>query len=91
MPFCVTVIDGKYDNGDTQTLNPAPKETLLETLERYQIDVQFHCRDGFCGACRCKIKSGTVAYTTDPLAFIDDDEILPCCTKATSDLTLLVN
>jgi ferredoxin len=29
-----------------------------------------------------------VDYTTDPLAFIDDDEILPCCTIAVSDITL---
>nr|WP_100657500.1 class I ribonucleotide reductase maintenance protein YfaE [Alteromonas flava] len=84
-------MDGKSDNGDKLDITPLPKETLLETLERHNIDVQFHCRDGFCGACRCKMTSGSVDYTTDPLAFIDDDEILPCCTRATSPVTLIVS
>ena len=64
------------------------KDTLLEDLESRNIAIEYHCREGFCGACRCKIKSGEVDYTTDPLAFIDDDEILPCCTIAVSDITL---
>ncbi len=63
-------------------------ETLLETLERHHVDVQYHCRDGFCGACRCKLLGGDIRYTTDPLAFIDDDEILPCCTKAQSAVSI---
>lgn len=69
---------------DQQTIevNSLSDETLLESLERHQIEVQYHCRDGFCGACRCKLLKGDIRYTTDPLAFIDDDEILPCCTKA---------
>ena len=69
---------------DQQTVevNSLSDETLLESLERHQIEVQYHCRDGFCGACRCKLLKGDIRYTTDPLAFIDDDEILPCCTKA---------
>lgn len=69
---------------DEQTIevNSLSDETLLESLERHQIEVQYHCRDGFCGACRCKLLKGDIRYTTDPLAFIDDDEILPCCTKA---------
>ncbi len=64
------------------------KDTLLDDLEAHNIAIEYHCREGFCGACRCKIISGEVDYTTDPLAFIDDDEILPCCTVALSDVTL---
>ena len=62
--------------------------TLLESIEQQNIDVHFHCREGFCGACRSKLISGEVEYLTDPLAFIDDDEILPCCCKATSDIEI---
>ncbi|MCF2947019.1 class I ribonucleotide reductase maintenance protein YfaE [Paraglaciecola aquimarina] len=55
-------------------------DTILQSIERKEVEVQSHCRDGFCGACRCKLKSGQVEYKVDPLAFINDDEILTCCT-----------
>jgi ferredoxin len=63
-------------------------KTLLESLEQQNIALHYHCREGFCGACRSKIISGQVEYLTDPLAFIDDDEILPCCCKALSDIEI---
>ncbi|MFS1704968.1 class I ribonucleotide reductase maintenance protein YfaE [Alteromonas sp. AMM-1] len=72
------------------TITSQANKTLLESLESHNIDVQFHCREGFCGACRTKILSGEVDYTTDPLAFIDDDEILPCCCKPISDITIKI-
>ena len=53
--------------------------TLLESLERSNISVESHCRDGFCGACKIGIKKGSVDYITDPLGFVDDDEVLACC------------
>lgn len=61
------------------TFEHSEGNTLLETLEQNSLQVHYHCREGFCGACRTKLNSGEVEYTTDPLAFIDDDEILPCC------------
>ncbi|GGO72898.1 ferredoxin [Bowmanella pacifica] len=63
-------------------------KTLLENLEAHKVEVHFHCREGFCGACRTKLLDGQVEYITDPLAYIDDDEILPCCCKAKSDLKI---
>ena len=65
--------------------------TLLETLEINDIEAHYHCRDGFCGACRCKIKSGEVNYTIDPLAYIDDGEIFLCCTVPTTDIELSID
>ena len=62
--------------------------TILQTLEEANIQTEYHCREGFCGACRCKLKSGEVDYTVDPLAFIDDDEILPCVTRPTTDIEI---
>lgn len=70
------------------TIEHQADNTLLETLEAAGLDVHYHCRQGFCGACRTKLISGEVAYSVDPLAFIDDDEILPCCCYPTSDLTI---
>lgn len=63
-------------------------QSLLQSMEQQNIDVQYHCREGYCGACRTKLICGEVDYTTDPLAFIDDDEILPCCCEPVSDLEL---
>ena len=63
-------------------------KSLLESLEQQGVDVHYHCREGYCGACRSKLISGQVEYLTDPLAFIDDDEILPCCCKALSDIKI---
>jgi ferredoxin len=61
-----------------------PKGSLLETLESASVRVESHCRNGFCGACRTKLVKGEVEYFTEPLAFVEDDEILPCCCKSKS-------
>ncbi|WP_229333498.1 class I ribonucleotide reductase maintenance protein YfaE [Glaciecola sp. MH2013] len=63
-------------------------KSLLEHLESNNIEVHYHCREGYCGACRTKLNEGNVDYHIDPLAFIDDDEILPCCCKPTSDIDI---
>lgn len=62
--------------------------TTLEYLESQGLKVNYHCRDGTCGACRCQLNSGDVAYTTEPLAYIRDGEILTCCTKPISDIDI---
>ena len=63
-------------------------ENILNTLEREKIESHFHCRDGFCGACRCSLKKGTVKYKQYPLAYIGDNEILTCCSYPTSDIVI---
>ena len=55
--------------------------TLLNALQKNNVDVLYHCREGFCGACRCKLKSGSVSYINEPLAFVRQGEILTCCSK----------
>lgn len=59
--------------------------TILQSLEKSNVAIESHCRGGFCGACRVKLKSGTVGYITDPLGFVGKDEILACCSVPTSD------
>lgn len=73
--------------------HPTPIEhktdkTLIESIESAGIEMHFHCRQGFCGACRTKLIDGEVEYSIDPLAFIDDNEILPCCCYPKTDLTI---
>lgn len=67
------------------------EDSLLITLEKHKIDVHYHCREGFCGACRTKLISGEVEYKVDPLACIDDDEILACCCVPLSDIEIETN
>ncbi|MCW8108112.1 class I ribonucleotide reductase maintenance protein YfaE [Alteromonas ponticola] len=75
---------------DVGCARSSPDKTLLESLESASIDIHFHCREGFCGACRTQLLEGEVDYTTDPLAYIDDDEILPCCCVAKSNIKIKV-
>jgi ferredoxin len=64
--------------------------TLLESLQKAGVDVLYHCKEGFCGACRCKIKSGNVRYINEPLAFVRTGEILTCCSQPESDIEIEV-
>lgn len=64
--------------------------SLLESLEAAGLDLHFHCRQGFCGACRTTLVEGAVEYKIDPLAFIDDDEILPCCCYPTTNIKVKI-
>ena len=64
--------------------------TLLSSLQKNQTEVLYHCREGFCGACRCKLKSGSITYIHEPLAFVRSGEILTCCSKPNSDIEIEV-
>lgn len=71
-----------------KTIPNSEDKSLLESIEQHNVEVHYHCREGFCGACRTRLISGDVEYTTSPLAYIDDDEILPCCCKPKSDIEI---
>lgn len=62
--------------------------SLLIFLESHNIQPQYQCREGFCGACRCKLKSGEVSYNQEPLAFIRTGDVLLCCAKPVTDIEL---
>lgn len=61
-------------------------ETLLEALERTGHAVEYQCRSGYCGSCRVKLLSGSVAYRESPLALILPNEILTCCCTVIEDI-----
>ncbi|HFK5791576.1 TPA: class I ribonucleotide reductase maintenance protein YfaE [Enterobacter asburiae] len=61
---------------------------LLTLLESYKIPVEFQCREGFCGACRLKLLKGDIIYVQEPLAFIQENEILPCCCLPVGDIEI---
>ncbi|WP_395343360.1 class I ribonucleotide reductase maintenance protein YfaE [Ningiella sp. W23] len=64
------------------------EDNLLIAMERQNIDVHYHCREGFCGACRTRLISGQVEYKVEPLACIEDDEVLVCCCVPITDVSL---
>lgn len=62
--------------------------TLLTALEQHKLQVNFHCRQGYCGACRCKLVQGEVQYLNEPLAFVRKGEFLPCCSIPLTDIEI---
>lgn len=72
----------------TQLECEEPHDSLLAALEAHRIVVEYQCREGYCGSCRTRLLNGKVSYATRPLAFIQQDEILPCCCKAQGDIEI---
>ena len=66
-------------------------ETLLEGLERTGHKVEYQCRSGYCGACRVTLRSGSVDYINTSLAYLRQDEILPCCCRALEPMEVKVS
>lgn len=68
----------------------AEEENLLDALEHTGHEVEYQCREGYCGSCRTKIRKGldNVEYSSLPLAFVAPDEILPCCCKVTGQIEI---
>ncbi|UUO22329.1 2Fe-2S iron-sulfur cluster binding domain-containing protein [Colwellia sp. M166] len=84
MSFSITIEERKIAFLDED-------KNILNSLERENVESHFHCRDGFCGACRCTLKKGTVEYNEYPLAFIGAGEILTCCAYPTSDIVIEID
>ncbi|WP_097032382.1 class I ribonucleotide reductase maintenance protein YfaE [Sodalis endosymbiont of Henestaris halophilus] len=77
-------------NGSTLFSCSSVHRTLLDSLEAHKVPVAFQCRSGYCGACRLLLLSGQVKYHQEPLAFIANREILPCCCLPLDDIELEV-
>ncbi len=67
---------------------PEKAASLLEALEYHGIAIEYQCRSGYCGSCRCRMTAGKVTYRQKPLALVNDGEILPCCCIPESDIEL---
>ncbi|UNK60178.1 class I ribonucleotide reductase maintenance protein YfaE [Buttiauxella ferragutiae] len=75
-------------NTGTQLNSEEEYPSLLATLESHQVAVEYQCREGYCGSCRIKLVAGEVKWLSEPLAFIQPGEILPCCCKAHGDIEI---
>lgn len=65
--------------------------SILELAEENGIDIQYECRQGFCGTCKIKLLSGKVDMETED-GLEDDDKregfILTCVAVPRSDIVL---
>lgn len=77
-------------NTHTPLFFDSGQRTLLEFLEQNKQSVNFQCREGFCGACRCKLLAGQIKYLQEPLAFVRKGEFLPCCSVPVGDISIEV-
>lgn len=85
-PFTVCV------EGENPAL-AAPRDlTLLDALELGGMDWPSSCRDGSCGTCMGRLKSGRVRYENEFIVLSDQDVadgfVLPCVAYPESDVTL---
>lgn len=54
----------------TQLLCQDEHPSLLAALESHNVEVEYQCREGYCGSCRTRLVAGQVDWITEPLAFI---------------------
>ncbi len=77
-----------------ELLKPLPfdetrERNILDCLEKQGVEMESHCRAGFCGSCRVKLLRGQVRYPGGPpLACLRENEILPCCCEPVSDIEI---
>ncbi len=62
--------------------------SLLDLAERHGLNLPANCRSGACMACNQTLKSGQVAYTTDPLMAVSAPGVLMCCSVPVSHLAI---
>jgi ferredoxin len=63
-------------------------QTILNAMESMGFTMNYQCRDGICGTCRCKLISGKIRYSNTPLAMIREGEVLICVAEAVSNLKI---
>lgn len=62
--------------------------SLLEAMETQGVQMPYQCREGYCGACRTKLIKGEVAYLQEPIAWLNENEVLPCCCIPIKDIEI---
>lgn len=69
----------KFTKSDFEQGWNSGDKTLLEVAESHGLQPDFGCRNGACGSCAVKIRSGEVTYRQTPSATVDAEEVLICC------------
>ena len=66
-------------------------KTILAQILEETNQIEYGCKEGFCGLCRLKKeKDYDLYYFDEPLAFFQEDEFLPCITKANKEFKIKI-
>ncbi|MNR57359.1 Ferredoxin [compost metagenome] len=63
-------------------------QSLLELAEQNGLTPPFNCRAGLCNTCQVTLREGSVEYFEEPLDPPEGSNILLCCTRPTSAVTV---
>ncbi len=66
-------------------------QNLLESLLAQDVPMHYQCREGYCGSCRVQLLQGNVHYTLEPMAWLNEGEILTCCCIPKTHLKIKVD
>lgn len=64
------------------------EKSILEHALKNKINVEYNCKDGFCGACSYRLISGKVKYTKNVISYIPEEHIAICSCVPESDIIL---
>ena len=75
-------------HGKTAEIEIKPGETILEALQREDVDAPFSCQGGFCGSCKAIVESGKAEMLSND--YLSDEEVavgwvLTCRAEPRSD------
>ena len=62
--------------------------SILELAEACDVPVRWSCRTGVCHTCETALLEGTVAYTLEPLEPAAAGNLLVCCSRPDTDLSV---
>jgi len=65
-------------------------DNLLRVLEKNGYEIDYECQEAHCGTCRTVMTKGKVKYAFEPVAYIGENEVLPCSALIKSDLDLII-
>lgn len=71
-------------------IDPDKDFNLLLSMESQGLDVNIGCTVGVCEVCKLRVVEGmeNLKEINEHLYELEDDEILPCCMRATGDVVL---
>ena len=61
---------------------------ILELAEANGLTPDYSCRMGTCSTCESKLVNGTFEYDPEPFMETEDNNILICCAKPTSNMEI---
>jgi ferredoxin-NADP reductase/ferredoxin len=76
-------------SGKTASWDPSC-HSLLDFAEAAGLKPSFSCRAGLCGCCASQLIDGTVAYFEQPLDEPGDGEVLLCCARPSTAVTIKI-